>query len=65
MTTQVTVEVPSGADYYVIVDIKEKTASDSFIELSAKISPGDTFSIYIYGDHRFISGIREVKRNQV
>lgn len=75
MTTSITIEVPLGVDYDVIVDFKEKVGSHShplydtskvsYLERSFKVSPGDKLCLYIYGDQTFISGIREVKRQPV
>lgn len=69
MTTQVIVEVPTGADYVVVVKIKEKRITDretfgpvQYDVKEVTVEPGQTFDTYIYGDVKFIEGIREVKR---
>jgi hypothetical protein len=69
MTTQIIVEVPESADYDVLVHIKEKVGFPNYdaskmdyIERIVTVYPGDRYSMCIYGDQKFISGIREVKR---
>jgi hypothetical protein len=72
MTTQVIVEVPAEADYVVIVSVKEKMYSGretfgpaQYNTKEVVVEPGETFDDYIYGDMKFIAGIREVKRNSI
>jgi hypothetical protein len=60
MTTQVSVEVPAGANYQVEFDLSTMDPDGTVVVITTHyVQPGETFSTYIYGT-RHVSRIIEM-----
>ena len=58
MTTEVTVKVPTGADYEVEMDLSD--TADKVVITTYIVKPGQSLSIHIYSAGRYVSRIAEV-----